>query len=199
MSAVESSWTRIEGWLRANAPDVIDQLNGPASREQLEQAAAAVGVLPDDYASLLGIRNGAFDPSGAAGVFEGWVLYSVAQALDVRDAMARVAAETRRAYPEADSRMRPAPGIRRTLWDDAWLPIAVAEGDARTLVLLDLGPDQPARRGQLLRYAVDEDPRVVAPSVSAWLERIAVSMEAGRVQVTRDDDLVYLDWEPYAS
>jgi cell wall assembly regulator SMI1 len=180
-----SNWKRIERWLQSHAPEALEQFEPPASPEAIARVTETVGGLPDDYLALLGVHDGIGDEG--IGVFEGFVPFSLEEALDARGVMQRVTQEGRRAYPDVhDSKMRPEPGVRKLAWHDAWLPVAVSAADPRTMIFMDLDPAPGGTRGQLVRHVVDMDTLpIVAGSVAEWVERIANAMENGRVVVER--------------
>ncbi len=203
MNDLVKNWERIEAWLHRSVPEALDELQPPATQEKFERVIATVGELPDDYRTLMRIHDGVDKRGYRLGVLEGYVLYSLQEALDTRAMMQRVIAETHSAYPDrVDRDVRPDPGVRQSDWHDGWLPIAVAAGDARTLIFLDLDPAPGGTRGQLVRHVIDMDTLpIVARSVAEWIARVANAMESGRAIVERepgadedDDDLIYLMW-----
>jgi cell wall assembly regulator SMI1 len=194
MTDVAASWHRIEAWLRVRAPEVLDELEGPATEAAMQRVTAAVGDLPHDYRALMTIHGGVEAPHGGPGVFEGFDLHSLDAALRAREVMLDVRQENA-SHGDIDEDMRPDPGVRKAWWHDRWLPIAVHAGDSRTILFMDLDPAPGGKRGQLVRHVVELDSlRVVADSVAQWLDRIARMLESGNVSVSRDGDLISLDW-----
>ncbi|MEC4812329.1 MAG: SMI1/KNR4 family protein [Scytonema sp. PMC 1069.18] len=56
---MQAIWTRIETWLKANAPQVLETLNPGASSEQLETVENSLLIrFPDDVKSSYRIHNG---------------------------------------------------------------------------------------------------------------------------------------------
>jgi len=198
MNDITHHWNRIEAWLQVHAPEALTQFRPPATSEMIARAGVALNTLAADYRDLIQIHDGVRNASFGAGVLEDFVLYSLEDALDSRQEMQRVAQEGREAYPDIrDSKMKPDPGVRQVWWHDAWLPVAVAAGDPRTMIFLDLDPAPGGTRGQLVRHVIDEHGlTVVARSVGEWLTRIVLALESGQVRVERDDDgeLAGLRW-----
>lgn len=203
MSDIISNWKRIERWLGAHAPEALEQLEPPAKPEAIARVAATVGALPDDYLALLRIHDGVDDADDGIGVYEGFVPYSLEDALRVRQIMHDVTREGRRTSPDVHDAMRPDPGVRQRFWHDAWFPVAVWAGGARTMIFMDLDPAPGGTQGQLVKHVIDMDTLpIVARSISEWIDRVANTMESGRVSVERepigpdDDDgeLVHLRW-----
>ncbi len=191
---VQTSWHRIETWLRANVPEALEELQGPASAGSFERVVAAVGDLPVEYRELMELHDGVAASECGLGVFEGFVLYSLDSALRARDVMLEVWRGNAGQF-DVDGDMVPDAGVRKCWWHEHWLPIAVSSDDSRTTIFLDLAPAPGGRHGQLVRHVVDVDRlRVVAVSVSAWLERVARALEDGLVAVEREDDTVLLTW-----
>ncbi len=196
---VLANWQRIETWLRANVPEALDELQGPASAGSFETVVAAVGHLPEEYRGLMGLHDGVAASGCGLGVFEGFVLNSLDRALRARDVMLEVWRANAGQF-DVDAGMVPDAGVRKCWWHEHWLPIAVSSDDSRRTIFLDLAPAPGGRHGQLVRHVVDVDRlRVVAVSVSAWLERIARALEDGVVAVERQGDAVLLTWPSAAA
>jgi cell wall assembly regulator SMI1 len=61
METMTLLWQRIERWLTAHAPDLLDELAPGASEEELIQVEAALGVkLPEDFKALYRLHNGGY-------------------------------------------------------------------------------------------------------------------------------------------
>ena len=58
-----AAWERIEAWLRTHAPRTYAALPGPAELSAVEEAEAAVGVLPPELRSLWSVLGGGPGPA----------------------------------------------------------------------------------------------------------------------------------------
>src|SRR5688572_5985896 len=71
-NSIASSWNRIVGWLNSNAPEALEQMQGPASEQELDDAANQLGQqLPADFREFYRLVNGA-DSSGIFPSYEEW-------------------------------------------------------------------------------------------------------------------------------
>jgi cell wall assembly regulator SMI1 len=177
--ALESIWGRIDAWLARQAPDILADLNPPASPEALSDTEARIGrELPEDVRATFQIHDG--QRGSAPWSFPEWKLLPirfVAQELDVLREL--------RADGVFDHAVARAEGpVHATWWSQAWIPLlANGYGD---YLCVDVDPPEGGRIGQLLQYWGRHETReVVAPSLRAWLTIFADDLEAGRI--SRDE------------
>ncbi len=183
MTDVESSWKRIERWLEAGAPEAASELLPPTTLAAIAKAEATLGMtLPDDYRASLLCHAG--EEQDSYGVM-GHMLWPLTKVISTRAMMLKFKADGVWP-PEIDGNARPGPGVRKSWFHEAWLPIA-ANG-SRDMVCLDLAPAEGGTVGQLIQYFGDmKDRNVIAPSVGDWLAQRADDMASGRVIAKRDE------------
>ena len=185
-----AAFHRITAWLREHAPSIENRLNGPAPDDDLEtlerQLAAADPPfghpVPEDLRAILKTHDGGreagimpggpdfdecpFELLSAGGVFEEWRRWVAAEAESPMD-------EDDLAYAADESD----PEVRRVGYDPAWLPFAEIGGN---VLCLDLHPADGGTPGQVISHNHETaGNRVLAPSLTAYLEAAAEKFEAG--------------------
>lgn len=163
---VERTWERFERWLGVNHPALLDDLQPPASGQQLAALAGRIGIaLPADFAASLAVHNG--QAGRARHVFERYALLSITQLLmcwntwnDLLDG------------GDFDGRAaRPAAGVQRVWWDRAWIPFATNGGG--DYLCIDLHPAAGGTPGQVIEVLHDAPDRyLLAPTFGAWFDRV---------------------------
>ena len=191
--------SRITVWLRKNAPPIAERLNEPASgadlsmlEQRLNTADTPFGhPLPEELKAVLKTHDGGreagimpggpdfddcpFDFLSAKVVFEEWRRWVVAEAEHPMD-------EDDLAYAAGDSDLE----VRRVGYDPAWLPFAEIGGN---VLCLDLHPADGGTAGQVISHNHENaGNRVLAPSLTDYLEAAAEKFEAGAFAWEQDGD-----------
>ncbi len=187
---VEAAWKRIEQWLRANLPEVIESLNDPATEDAIAAVEAQIGVrFPDALRASFHVHDGESNnwPGAMADghqllplaeVTRLWTLRTTfaAQFGGREDTPAAWRASTRDGIIFVKGPVKPLLGSPR------WIPLTDMNGDVQRL--LDFDPPTGGTSGQV----IEVDPEccryeVIAPSFLDHLERYAAELEAGRYSV----------------
>ncbi len=174
---MDEHWERIEAWLMAQLPAINVGLNTGANASQIVAAEVALGVhFPADVRDAYLRHNGQEDTVYA--IYDHWAWYSLA--LVVSQWRAEMALYDAGEFQEADAVVRPDGPVRQVWWHPHWIPLAGnASGD---YVCLDLAPAAEGSIGQIITFwHADERRRVVAPSFTALLARIAARLAAGEI------------------
>ena len=186
-------WDRLESYLRASAPHVLDTLNPPATDKQIADAQRKLGVeLPRDLVASLRIHNGqrAKDPHPLVpSEYDktGSVLATWGELLSLDQIVAGTAHE--RQYiahmsPDARSFIYKGPVRRDGKWN--WIPI-LDPGTAHRIAL-DLEPATRGQRGQVISILSGPEALIVlAPSYREWFELLVERFEAGRYLFAEQD------------
>jgi cell wall assembly regulator SMI1 len=170
-------YLRLERWLAAHRPEILANLQPPASDAELAGLEATLGVrLPPSFLDLYRWRNGQRD-DGQSGPFYGLSFLSIASVLREWESWNEILAEN---DPDMDRfSTSVAPGVVKALYANRrWIPISHDWGGNHIGVDLDPGP--AGRVGQVINFGRDEDAKyVLGQSVEAFVERIANELEAG--------------------
>lgn len=181
MTSVQTSWQRIEAWLHANAPALLEQLPPGVSDEELAQAEALMGglTLPADFKASYRRHNG----WGASRLFLGRLrLYPLAGVTSTWQMMHDLleAGDFDRGlnWKHAPLHFGLADPIRPVWWHLAWVPFAGDESGEEWAV--DLAPAPGGQMGQVIDWEHESGPgRVRCASLEALFATFAEGLEAG--------------------
>lgn len=189
-------WKRLEAFLKVNSPATLDFLNPPATKREIRDAEAELGIqFPIDFAESLRIHNGQRDESGEiplsiplvpAEYEQGGIYRATFGELAPLSWVVHCTKEFRANnvwQNHADSFEYEGPVRRDGKWD--WL-IFVSAGTGDHLGL-DLNPAEGGQIGQVL--SIIHDPScllVLAPRYRAWFETLVERYESGRYMVAED-------------
>jgi cell wall assembly regulator SMI1 len=185
--AVTAAWERIRGWVEEQA-DAPESLGPGATPEQIAKLEANIGAtLPADLTALLELHDG-----------DAVTLHSWLQLL----AVDHIAAEISNAHEwAARARCLEVAGpVEPVAWHPGWFPFAILYG-ASLLHCVDTAPAKGGSVGQVIFVNLEDgERRVIAPSLSAYLERFAASLEDGSMTwfegaIARHDDEEGCFWE----
>jgi cell wall assembly regulator SMI1 len=149
MENVTRDWNRIEAWLKTNLPEVIADLNPPASEDAINHAEEVLGIeLPESFKALYRLHNGQQQQS--FGVFFGQsflsleqmlMRYAVWKGIVIHDPVSALGADLPfTSTPEGAIQLRYA--------DAAWIPFTEAGASEN----FGLAPDLPS----FLAWVADE-------------------------------------------
>jgi len=194
-SSVAASWTRIDAWLDANAPQVMATLQPGASDEQLADCESKIGQpLPADVKESFRIHDGQVDDTEygvmdvpAAGLmpFVGrsylgepsYELLPLERLVKDWKMLSGINFGGRKGEPD--------PGIRDEWYHPGWLPISTNGGGDYFCV--DVAPTALGTVGQVITTNHDNRKRrLVAPSFTAYLEQLADGLENGAIYLEED-------------
>lgn len=169
--------------LVAALPDVPFALNPPATKGRLAEVEVELGYeLPGDVRDLYLDHDG--QSSVAPGLLGGMPFLTLASAMDDWRAWSSLADQD---GPGADAVSFTVDAVRELYVNPGWFPLSDDFGGNNLGVDCDPGP--AGTRGQLINFGRDEELKHVwAPSLSAFLTRIAERAESGRAVVARDGD-----------
>lgn len=171
---VTESWQKIERWLAAYAPRILNESLSPGAPEaELTALAAAVGRdLPADYQALYRRHNGLTEEADNWGSL--WYGMSLLPLAEVLDAYAYQAPQTL-----TSPLLRAAPTVRAAaLQNPYWLRLSF--DGAHSWLLVDLDPTVAGTYGQVLYMSkVEELAFSVANSVTELLATFAADLDQG--------------------
>jgi cell wall assembly regulator SMI1 len=173
---MDDVWARIEIWLSAHAPEILEILNKGTTTEDLEKLEHTLGyVLPDDLKTSLKIHNG--QDQDAEGFLDSWELLSVERMLGRWTFLK----EFYDAGEFAENSVSIKGNLANEWWSPAWLPITDnGNGDYH---YLDLTPG--STYGHILTFWHDwEERKAESESFKDWLSQFATQLEAGLFEIT---------------
>jgi cell wall assembly regulator SMI1 len=172
---VAENWRRIVTWYEANTPPGTLRLPPGVSEQSLSAAEEQLGLrLPHDLRSFYRLHDGLGGSSllhygeflALSGLVMQWGWY----------------ADMERTEDPADPLYQTkaiAGPIKPVWWSSRRLPVTDNSGNH---AMIDLDPPPGGTEGQVMLYDHEVGPtRVLAPSFSAWLARIAAALEAGKL------------------
>lgn len=166
-AGIDTVWPRVEAWLRAAAPAIAGKLRPPADDAVLAGVEAQLGrALPEELKLLLRIHDGGREACGG---------------LDLLDAESIVTAYRRVGeYASEVDVPHHLHGVMKANAAAGWIPFAGSVGG--DYLCIDLDPGPAGTVGQVFGWNHDDhvDPPM-APSLTAWLARIATCVEAGEI------------------
>jgi cell wall assembly regulator SMI1 len=174
---VREVWVRIEAVLRATAPDLFTALPRGATPEVIGAAETRLGVaLPPDVGESYAVHNG----SGEIGIIPCELYNLIAVPLHSLDEMVREWETWQEWRRDANYHHPASPEvgpIKADRYNARWLPVTGAVN-----LCIDLDPAPDGAFGQVICLDHLNPQYVVAESWSAFLERYAADLEAGRLR-----------------
>lgn len=174
-------FVRIKNWMKEHAPDVLAQLQEPASDEELEEAEAALGFpIPATLKALLRENNGSADECGFWASLQ---FVPTSFLVAAREDLMRWVESDREYSVESPNLFSI---VYPELASDAWLAIG-HQGYADQLAL-------HATTGRVFSATKDVPAlSMVAPSLDAYLAGYADDLESGVYQVEEGFGGFYLE------
>ncbi|MCU0546814.1 MAG: SMI1/KNR4 family protein [Oscillatoriaceae cyanobacterium Prado104] len=173
-------WTKIETWLIANAPQILEVLQPGASDDRISELEELLSIqLPEDVKSSYRIHNGQFTYN--YGLIYGREFLSLARIKDEWECWKELLdSGTFETEDGEDIGSEAAPGICNVWWSPKWIPLTYDGAGDRDC--LDLNPAVGGTVGQIVTMWHDDSERkIVAPSFRVWLQQYADRLESGQL------------------
>jgi cell wall assembly regulator SMI1 len=196
-TTLTESWARIELWLAANAPEIRESLNPPATADELEQLTTVIGQdLPADLIASYQIHNGQAEDAACGGLMPfgedyGDIAHSLASLEEVIMDY-EMMTELLEGGDFVGIEKEPHDAIKAAPWNKGWIPIANDGGGDYHCVDLDPGPQ--GIHGQIITVVEGPTQAVIADSLAEWLEKVANEMEANALALTDEDYQGLVRW-----
>jgi cell wall assembly regulator SMI1 len=171
---VNEIWQRIERWLAANAPTVLEGLNPPATRQQIAETEQFLGITFPAELQAAYLRHDGQSQS-SPWFLEGWEWLSLERIRDEWNVWKELLDGGDFDGLENDDTSGK---VLTDWWNPNWIPLTYSgSGDHHCL---DLEPGLKGTRGQIIEMWHDEGSRTtVANSFGEWLAAFADHLEAG--------------------
>jgi cell wall assembly regulator SMI1 len=162
---MKDRWKILEKHLEAHEPEVLSDLNPPATDADITTLQAELGLrLPADFIACLQIHDG--QQGRSAWLFDGHEFLSSSKILrdwrTLNTLMEDGDFDGDQAKPDA--------GVRGDWWSPQWVPFTANGGGDH--FCLDLAPASGGQYGQIIKYSGElPGRRLQAPSFSDWFDR----------------------------
>lgn len=209
---IESHWAAWIAALEKKGVAARVLLRPGATEDAIVALEAQVGVrLPVDVRDLYRLSDGQLDVFAVAAIPRGKILTPIFGSYEF-NSLDRVASEwnswreiRNQSSPEeiedfhSNVEVRAGDPVKKLYTHSLWIPFAT-DGGGNSLAL-DLDPAPGGARGQIIIIGSDEDERrVLAPSLGAFLAGLAPMLDVGRLTIGPPDDddrpVVFFDIEP---
>ena len=184
---MKTYWTKIENWILANCPQILDTLNIGASQQEINKLESTIALkLPSDFIEFYKIHNG--QRWTHLNLLDGDRLLSIDEIISEwkqwSDVLPVIDANCKEMYGEVAS-STPDKGIKPFWWNFSWIPITSnGSGDN---YCIDLDPTIDGIRGQIIRMLHDlPDRELIAPSFSSWINNYVTDLESGVYTISND-------------
>jgi cell wall assembly regulator SMI1 len=209
---IEAHWAAWLAALEKRGVAAHSLLRPPATEEAIVALEAVIGArLPVDVRSLYRLADGQNDvlnlaalPRGklSAPIFGGYEFNSLDRFASEWTSWREIRNQSTPEELEdfhSSIDVRSGDPIKKLYTHSLWMPFAT-DGGGNSLAL-DLDPAPGGTRGQIIIIGSDEDERrVLAPSLSAFLAALTPLLEVGRLTIGAPDDddrpVVFFDIEP---
>ena len=182
---MKAIWNRIDNWLAANAPEIINKLQPGATDEAIAQAEKLLEIeFPEDVKASYRIHNG--QDRKKSGIFQGWSFLSLEEIIKEWESWKRLLDDGTFDEEEEEGTYYgcASDGLIRTdmWWNPKWIPITAELGGDN--YCLDLDPAPEGQVGQIIIMCHDDGYReLVANNFREWLEQLATDLEGGKYQI----------------
>lgn len=163
MKSIKSQWQIIEDSLRINNPDILEDLNPPASDYEINELEKKINnKLPSDFIEFLKIHNGQKGLSN--GLFNDLEFLSTDRIFEEWTIWKELKDNNELSENEADTEK----GVQNVWWSPQWIPFTY--NGAGDNMCLDLAPGIGGHLGQVIAMWHDDSKRIIeANSFTAWL------------------------------
>ena len=157
-------WKKVERYLGANNPDVLESLNPPADASAIAAAEAEIGFeFPETMRASLSFHDGMREK-----LYDLWRLLPVSEILDDWRGLVHLmeAGEFEENGTEHDNK------VGEGWFRRGWIPFA--GDDFGNLVCVDMDPGRRGKVGQVVIFWHDDDERkAVSSSLLSWMRTVA--------------------------
>lgn len=174
---------KLKQWLTENLPEVVEDLNAPATEENIKKIENHTGiVLPAEFKNLYLEHNGQRDSGNATGAFYGLIFLSLDRVHNELKIWAEIVdSGMNEEMPEVGKSHVPEM-IKEDYANKLWIPFAYDWGG--NFLGLDFDPGERGTIGQVINFGRDEDEKyVLASSFSEFVDWYIVELESGNFRI----------------
>jgi len=178
---IKQLWQRLETWANNNAPELLDELQGPASDIEIEELEKRLHlILPEDLKESLLIHNGEDDGWPARVFYEYGAYLPVPKIYNMWKKLSSLSKNSER-YVDDDE--QPSDNrIKLVTFSERWIPVMEQNGDVFWAV--DLDPGETGINGQIIEVDWECDSyRVIAESFNDLFFKYVKSLESGKIDI----------------
>lgn len=172
-SPMKEYWSRINNWIQKEAPALAENINGPASAQEIKELENYLGVeFPTSFKDFYLIHNA--QTAHSDGLMNAEEFLSLER---IKDEWT-VWNDLLKGGDFDGITSTPVNGIKNDWWNAKWIPITYDGGGNH--ICLDLDPEKGGKYGQMIRMWHDDDSReLIAPSFEAWIKTYVEDLEKG--------------------
>ncbi len=178
---MQEIWTRIEQWLKENAPRMLMHLYNGALDQDIQQIENVLGyTFPEDVKRSLMIHNGT-----SSNFIGRWGFLNIETILREQKIQLEVLNSFQDEYYDADS-----DEIQESVtwwWHSHWIPL-LSDG-AGNLICVEVSSTSGNQFGQLVYFDHESGSRWIAPSFRVWLSAFLHDLEHGKYVVGKWNNL----------
>lgn len=186
----KNPWETYKAAIQAKFPSILDQLNPPATDEQIRDLETKIGLsLPEQFKELYKINNGERQ-NKLCGILLGFHLYSLDDILrewtswkEVREDLSE---EDLNEMSESAT-STPANYIQKRYSIPQWIPLCGDSGGNH--IGLDLAPDSWGTSGQIITFGREEDDKiVVGKDLYSFINRLHQTVNSDHFTLDKEED-----------
>ncbi|MEZ6095122.1 MAG: SMI1/KNR4 family protein [Pirellulaceae bacterium] len=185
-SSIKDAWQQIVSWLESNAPSALEDVQGPATAAEIDEAAKQMEAeFPPELRAFFETVNGAdscgifpsnddfdemaYSPMALEQVIQDWETQK--ELLEMGDF--------------SDLEPKSDPGVADDWWNTGWIPFASNGGG--DCFCVDLSPTDSGKLGQVISHSHETGEHVVlAESLTEFLQQLVSRLEANEMEYDED-------------
>ena len=181
---MNEEFKRFEEWLKSNYEEGFEDLNPPATTEEIEELKVTLGFeLPNDLIDMLKIHNG--QKNDAGWLFDGQEFLSSHNIINQWKVWKNLLDDG--SFDGSSS--EPDDGIKNDWWNEKWIPFTY--NGAGDHYCIDMDPSQDGTSGQIMTMWHDDDERkLLSSSLSQWFKSYVDGLYSGQYVYTDEYDSI---------
>lgn len=180
MTSITTSWQRVHHWLSSNAPKILNNLNPPATKLELQAAQEKLGLtMPSEWHELYSTHNGMNSDGNLGSLFHGMQFLSLNEVV-------RELGNSNKSGADSQPVRAADQGIKKNdIHNPKW--IALAHDGADTLLRIDMDPDTQSHSGQVIFTDHDYDIAILlSESLTQFVSQFADDLESGQYFLNKE-------------